>query len=213
MLGRCAPAERRGLVEPLGAGGERSCTVGRRGERRCRSSHSASHRVVVFGVRPTTTCSISRTIRSRAARRELSLRERWISQGSRSLTSASAFETSKGSRPYGSLATVDRPRAHLRFLLLSEAPRSRSGEEAQLPSLVAWLSRRGILSVPRRGRFQPRPGTICLLQRVAGDADGIASPGPLTGVPLRVSARVARASRLVLRDGRRIGRPARTGPG
>jgi hypothetical protein len=214
MLGRCAPVERRGLGEPLGAGGRRLCTLGRRGERRCRSSHSASQRLVVFGVRPTTTCSISRTIRSRAARRELSLSERWTSQGSRSVTSTSPFEANTGSGTCWSLATAACAPAHVRFLLLSEAPRSRSDEEASLPSLVAWPTRRElVLSVPRRGRLQPRPGTISLWQIVAGDADGMASLGTLTGVPLRVSARVARASRLALRDGRRRGRPARTGPG
>ena len=215
IAGRWALVERRGLFEPLGADVRRLCTVGRRGERRCRSSHSASHRVVVFGVRPTTTCSISRTMRSRAARRELSLSERWISQGSRSLTSAFDSETSKGSRPYGSLATLDRPRAHHCFLLLlSEAPESGSDEEASLPSLVAWPTRREVvLSVPRRGRFQPRPGTISLPQRVAGDADGLASPEPLTGVPLRGSAGFARASQPPLRDDPRRERPARTGHG
>jgi hypothetical protein len=63
----------------------------------------------------------------------------------------------------GSLATVDRPLAHLWFLLLSEAPETRSDEEAPLPSLVAWPARRElVLSVPRRGRLPPRPGTISL---------------------------------------------------
>ena len=86
-----APAVSMGLPGEHGArraasmgAGDRRRTRLRRGPRRWRSSHSLSQAVVVMGVRPTCTCSISRTMSSRAARRELSLSARCTSAGSRS---------------------------------------------------------------------------------------------------------------------------------
>jgi hypothetical protein len=76
----------------------------RRGARRRRSNQSVSQPAVVMGVRPITTCSISRTISSRAARRELNFSALCTSHGSRS--TAAWVGTAVDSADWGSMRTV-----------------------------------------------------------------------------------------------------------